>query len=458
MPTWRRSSSGPPRLLVLAGQARPVLDAEHAHRALGRLLEQVDRAQERRLPRAGRAEDDDVLAGVDGQVDAVQHLRRAERLLDPAQLDDDAPCSALRASRCRRSSSRGSRTVGKQVFAWWPQCPHREPLAYALSRNGCRHASQPPSTTRTWPVTYEAASEDRNVDRRRDLLRAVRAGRAGPASRPSAASSAPEARPSVRSVSTVPGATALTRTPLPADLARSRLREEPDGALGGVVDRHRPGRGGEARRRADRDDAAASARRHRPNGGLDDEEDAADVHVHQPVVLGRLDVDERAAESDAGVRDDGCRAASRRRHRRPPRARAPTSVTSSDDGAGGETASARGPRRTRPPQPRRRRRRRCRRPRSARARAIARPIPFAPPTTSAPRAVRQRMLLAPLRSIVAPLRWRQVPVARNAISSATSSGGTISPIASAALTASMPPRAAAEASESRVWTMPGATT
>ena len=38
------------------------------------------------------------------------------------------------------------------------------------------------------------------------------------------------------------------------------------------------------------------------------------------------------------------------------------------------------------------------------------------------------------------------------------SGGTISPIASAALTASMPPRATAEISDIRVWTMPGART
>ena len=38
-------------LALLARQAGPVLDAEHAHRALGRLLEQVDGAEDGRFPR-----------------------------------------------------------------------------------------------------------------------------------------------------------------------------------------------------------------------------------------------------------------------------------------------------------------------------------------------------------------------------------------------------------------------
>ena len=67
-----------------------------------------------RLARARRAEDDDVLALVDGQVDAVQHLVRAERLLDALELDDDlrrgicgAPCSAAARPRDRTASSSG---------------------------------------------------------------------------------------------------------------------------------------------------------------------------------------------------------------------------------------------------------------------------------------------------------------------------------------------------------------
>jgi hypothetical protein len=75
-------------------EAGPVLDPEHAHRSFARLLQQVDRAQQRRLARPGRAEDHDVLARVHDQVDAVQHLFRSVRLLDPAQLDDGGPVVA----------------------------------------------------------------------------------------------------------------------------------------------------------------------------------------------------------------------------------------------------------------------------------------------------------------------------------------------------------------------------
>ena len=310
-------------------QARPVLDAEHAHRALGRLLEQVDRAQQRRLARAGRAEDDDVLAGVDGQVDAVQHLRSSRTTSGSRAARRRAPCSALGRRFGGRQSGLGGlsgqkRSHGGRNVRIVNLSPTR------CQANGCLTRASRRRRRGRGPVTYEAASEDRNA-----TAAAISSGRpsrpSGTRSRPSAASSALEARPSVRSVSTVPGATALTRTPLPADLARSRLREQPDGALGRVVDRHRPGRGGEARRRADRDDAAPSARRHRPNGRLDDEEDTADVHVHQPVVVGRLDLDERSREERRRHSRRRLPAASPRRPRRPPRAPASTSVTSEHD-------------------------------------------------------------------------------------------------------------------------------
>src|SRR5581483_2330345 len=75
-----------------------------------------------------------------------------------------------------------------------------------------------------------------------------------------------------------------------------------------------------------------------------------------------------------------------------------------------------------------------------------------------PPAAAQRMLLAPLTSRVAPVRCRHEPDARNVITRATSSGGTISPSARAAFTASIPPRTTAEISDMRVLTMPGATT
>src|SRR5262249_40726124 len=46
-----------------------------------------DTPQERRLAAPVRAEDDDELASVDVQVDAVQHLPLAEALADPAELE-----------------------------------------------------------------------------------------------------------------------------------------------------------------------------------------------------------------------------------------------------------------------------------------------------------------------------------------------------------------------------------
>ena len=63
-------------LLLAPADTWAVLDAEHANRSLVGLLEEVDRAQQRRLARAGRPEDDDVLPGMDGEVDAVEHLLR----------------------------------------------------------------------------------------------------------------------------------------------------------------------------------------------------------------------------------------------------------------------------------------------------------------------------------------------------------------------------------------------
>ena len=122
MPTCRRSCSGPPRFSLAAAEPRPVLDAEHADRSLARLLEQVDRAQQRRLARAGRAEDDDVLAGVDGEVDAVEHLLVAVRLPDPAQLDDGRPCRAGPHATPMVSSSRigsSSGVRGRRSHSGW---------------------------------------------------------------------------------------------------------------------------------------------------------------------------------------------------------------------------------------------------------------------------------------------------------------------------------------------------
>jgi hypothetical protein len=52
------------------------------------LLQPVDRADERRLARPRRAEDDDDLAGLDRQVDAAQHMQLPEPLVHVAGDDD----------------------------------------------------------------------------------------------------------------------------------------------------------------------------------------------------------------------------------------------------------------------------------------------------------------------------------------------------------------------------------
>ena len=69
------------------------------------LLEVVDAAQEGGLARAGRSEQAQHLAGLDGQIDAAQHLVAAEALVHPFGLDHRlahlAP-SSWRANRPRR--------------------------------------------------------------------------------------------------------------------------------------------------------------------------------------------------------------------------------------------------------------------------------------------------------------------------------------------------------------------
>jgi hypothetical protein len=94
--------------------------------------------------------------------------------------------------------------------------------------------------------------------------------------------------------------------------------------------------------------------------------------------------------------------------------------------------------------------------RGERGGAIARPIPFAPPTTSA------HAGSADVAGTVEVDRGAgQVAAAAGGEEGDQLGhllGGTISPIARAALTASMPPRAAADASARRVCTIPGAIT
>ena len=176
----------------------------------------------------------------------------------------------------------------------------------------------------------------------------------------------------------------MTRNPLAATSLRGRLREQPNRSLRCVVGGHRAGRGGEPRRRAHRDDAAPAARSHRADRRLHDEEDAADVDRHQPVVLRRLDLGERRAQTRLRRSRRPCRAGSRRPTAATTARTCSTSVTSSST-ARAEPPAARSSSAQLPPRGRRgRRRRRRRRGLRARARSPGR-CPCAPPTTREPR-------------------------------------------------------------------------
>ena len=80
-------------------------------RPLVDVLEQVDAAEERRLPGARRADQADDLVEIDGEVDPVQHLELAEALRDVLERDEvrvRRAHSAWARSRCSRCLMRWS--------------------------------------------------------------------------------------------------------------------------------------------------------------------------------------------------------------------------------------------------------------------------------------------------------------------------------------------------------------
>jgi hypothetical protein len=89
--------------------------AVEQHVAVVDLLEPVDAAQQRRLARAGRADQRDRLVLLDGEVDPAQHLAVPVGLGDPAQLEHahaGAPTpKASSRRRCMRSTTRASGMV-----------------------------------------------------------------------------------------------------------------------------------------------------------------------------------------------------------------------------------------------------------------------------------------------------------------------------------------------------------
>jgi hypothetical protein len=62
------------------------LDTVDLYAARGRVLEAGDGAQKRRLSATGRTDEDDELAVLHVQVDALQHLMTAEGLADGFEL------------------------------------------------------------------------------------------------------------------------------------------------------------------------------------------------------------------------------------------------------------------------------------------------------------------------------------------------------------------------------------
>ena len=114
---------------------------------LGGDVERADAVQERRLARAGRADDADHLAVVDLHVDAPEHLERAphvaERLLDVVRDDErlahGTPHVARRGFRCWRArrlrlprpAGQGSRASVVDRFSGWARA--RGPIAVTFA-------------------------------------------------------------------------------------------------------------------------------------------------------------------------------------------------------------------------------------------------------------------------------------------------------------------------------------
>ena len=78
----------------------------------GRLLQPVQAAQQGRLARARRADDEHQLALGHHQVDALQDVKGAEMLVDAARLDDGRRGSARRPSGCGIGAVTCRRRVG----------------------------------------------------------------------------------------------------------------------------------------------------------------------------------------------------------------------------------------------------------------------------------------------------------------------------------------------------------
>ena len=88
-------------------------------------------AQQRRLAAAARADQGDQLVVGDREVDAGDRGRRAERLVDPAEVEDGlghgaACCCDDERSRCRLSRATGTSATAMIVKAGRAACSNRD--------------------------------------------------------------------------------------------------------------------------------------------------------------------------------------------------------------------------------------------------------------------------------------------------------------------------------------------
>ena len=90
----------------------PALVVEALRKSFGG-LEQVDAAEERRLPRAGGADQADDLVLGEREIDPPQHLEVAERLVDSLELERRGGAHASLPACCRRRSRATSQSVNR---------------------------------------------------------------------------------------------------------------------------------------------------------------------------------------------------------------------------------------------------------------------------------------------------------------------------------------------------------
>ena len=150
--------------------------------AAGDLLEPGDHPQQRGLSAAGRADEDDELAVLDVEVDAVDDLDRAEALDDAAELEARHHATSLRRFGQPAGVERMV-AADRQLHRRRRCAPNDRRRSEARARGAHRRsrpAAAPPSVSalcrrRNWPALRSGAGGDLR-DRRVDRLLPLRVG------------------------------------------------------------------------------------------------------------------------------------------------------------------------------------------------------------------------------------------------------------------------------------------